>query len=49
MMIIFVIETIAVVITTLFVEISASKKAVGDEELSLFMVVVAVEGSLKGG
>jgi hypothetical protein len=39
-------ETVAAVMVALLAETSAFKKEVGEEELSLFMAMVATEGSI---
>lgn len=48
MMTVFVAETIVVVITTLLEETSAFNEEVGEEELSLFMVMAATKASIIG-
>jgi len=48
MMTVFVAETIVAVITTLLEETSAFNEEVGEEELSLFMVMAATKGSIIG-
>ena len=48
MMTVFVAETIVAVITTLLEEISAFNEEVGEEKLSLFMVMAATKGSIIG-
>jgi hypothetical protein len=48
MMTVFVAETIVAVITTLLEETSAFNEEVGEEELSLFMVMAATKASIIG-
>jgi len=48
MMTVFVAETIVAIITTLLEETSAFNEEVGEEELSLFMVMAATKGSIIG-
>jgi len=45
----FAVEIVAAVMVALFAETNAFKEKVGEEELSLFMVVTAAEASIKGG
>jgi len=45
----FAVEIVAALMVALFAETNAFKEKVGEEELSLFMVVTAAEASTKGG
>jgi predicted regulator of Ras-like GTPase activity (Roadblock/LC7/MglB family) len=45
----FAVEIVAAVMVALFAETNAFKEKVGEEELSLFMVVTTAEASIKGG